>query len=439
MTAAAAGSRRQARTLLVSAGDIGGDCTFTGCVPSKTLIESAGRGQDFSSAIGRVHEVVAAVAAADAEEIERARGVTALRGTARLRSPREVEVEGRTYRAPRIVLATGSRPAVPPVTGLDGVDYLTNENVFDLARPPASLAVLGGGYTGCELAQAMARLGVSVTVVEAADRLLPGEDADAGRVLATVFAGEGIEIRTGQPVKEVAAEGTEAVRLLLADGDAVRTERVLVAAGRVPDTDAVGLEAAGVRTGPGGRIVTDDRLATGVPGIYATGDVTGTTPLTHAAREMSEIAVANAFSRWGRARFRASLIPRVAFTDPEVAAVGMSEAGAAARGGRVAYQPLAEVDRAVAAGKTDGFVKLLTGPRPLLGRLGGGRVLGATVVAERGGELIHEASLAMRTRMFAGRLAQATHAYPTWSLAMQLAAGQFFREVGGRRAYPARE
>ena len=181
----------------------------------------------------------------------------------------------------------------------------------------------------------------------------------------------------------------------------------------------------------------DAHLQTTAKGIWAAGDVTGLLPFTHAADEMGRIAVANALSRRGWRRFQASAIPWVTFTAPEVGRVGMTEAEAADRGGRVAYLPMSEVDRAVAAGETRGFVKLIAGPRRVLRNTGGGQILGATVVAARGGELIHEAALAIRTRMFTGRLAQAIHAYPTWSMAIRQAAAQFFMEIDGRRARPA--
>jgi pyruvate/2-oxoglutarate dehydrogenase complex dihydrolipoamide dehydrogenase (E3) component len=186
-------------------------------------------------------------------------------------------------------------------------------------------------------------------------------------------------------------------------------------------------------------VVTDDRLATTAHGVYAAGDVTGRLLFTHAAYEMGRIAAGNALRRWRRPRrYRPHATPWATFTDPEVARVGLTEAQAATvRGARVAHLPLAETDRALAAGRTDGFITLIAGPRPLLRNLGGGRVLGATIVAERAGEMIHEPALAMATGMFTGRLAAATHAYPTWSYAVQLAAAQFFMTIGGRRARPA--
>ncbi|MGH3276198.1 MAG: FAD-dependent oxidoreductase, partial [Streptosporangiaceae bacterium] len=217
-------------------------------------------------------------------------------------------------------------------------------------------------------------------------------------------------------------------------------DRLLVATGRQPVADHLGLENAGVRVDERGCVVTDRHLATTAPGIYAAGDVTGRMPFTHAAHAMGRLAARNALRRrWSPpAAFATRAIPWVVFTDPEVAQVGLTEAQAAAHpGARVAWLPLSEADRAVTAGRTQGFVMIIAGRRRVLGTAGGGRVLGATIVAPRAGEMIHEPALAMRTGMFTGRLAQTVHAYPTWSLAIQQAAAQFFGQYGSRTARPA--
>jgi pyruvate/2-oxoglutarate dehydrogenase complex dihydrolipoamide dehydrogenase (E3) component len=231
------------------------------------------------------------------------------------------------------------------------------------------------------------------------------------------------------------------VSLALASGQEVAADRLLVAAGRRPVTDHLDLENAGVRLDEHGYVVTNRHLATTAPGIYAAGDVTGRMPFTHAAHAMGRLAARNALRRrWSPpGSFATSAIPWVVFTDPEVAQVGVTEAQAAAAraGARVAYLPMSEADRAVTAGRTEGFVKIIAGRRRVLGDAGGGRVLGATIVAPRAGEMIHEPALAMRAGMFTGRLAQTVHAYPTWSLAVQQAAAQFFGAFGGRTARPA--
>lgn len=435
--AARAANRRGARTLLVQHGPIGGDCTFTGCVPSKALIAAAARGSAFPAAMTAVHHAVAAVARTEDDQVLAGEGIDVVHGWASFRDPRTLDIDGRTVRARHYVLATGARPAVPPIPGLDAVEPLTNETVFDLDARPDRLVVLGGGAIGCELAQALARLGVTVTVVEALDRVLAREEPETSAVVAGALRADGVDVRTGQPVSRVEpSERGRPVRLCLADGTTVDADRVLVAAGRRGSVDDLGLEEAGVAV-ERGYVRTDDHLRTTQKGIWAVGDVTGRLQLTHAADEMGRVAVGNALGR-RRRRFDARAIPWAVFTAPEVGRVGLTEEQAVERGARVAYVPLTEVDRAIATGETEGFVKLIAGPRPILGDAGGGQILGATVVAPTGGDLVHEAALAMRTRMFAGRLAQTVHAYPTWSVAIRQAAAQLFMETGGRRARAAR-
>lgn len=437
LAAARAGARHGARVLLVQRGPLGGDCTFTGCVPSKALIEAARRREPFDRAIAAAHAAVEVIAATETDEVLQREGVEVLHGWATFPQPGVLDVDGTVIHAPKVILATGARPAIPPVDGLGDIDYLTSETVWDLDALPPSLAVLGGGAIGCELAQAFARLGSTVTVIEGLDRILPREDPDASAVITHALRADGVAVRTGQSVRRVdPLDRKGAVRLELADGSTLEADRLLVAVGRAGSIDGLGLEAAGVETDRG-FVTTDDTLATTAKGVWAVGDVTGRLQFTHAADEMGRIAAANALGRSSRRRFRADAVPWVTFTDPEVAQVGITEADAAAQGGRVAYLPMSEVDRAIAAQETLGFVKLIAGPRRLLRNAGGGRVLGATIVASRAGEMIHEPALAMRTGMFTGRLAQTVHAYPTWSVAVRQAAAQFFMETGGRRAGPA--
>jgi pyruvate/2-oxoglutarate dehydrogenase complex dihydrolipoamide dehydrogenase (E3) component len=434
---------RGARTALVTDGDIGGECTLTGCVPSKTLIESAARGASFGEATTAVHSAVMAIAATETAEVLRQEGIDVIGGHALFRSNGAILAGDRLLRARRFVIATGSRPALPPVPGLADVPCLTNESVFNLTAVPGRLAVLGGGPVGCELGQAFARLGSEVTLIEAADRLLPAADPEVSEVITEALGADGVSVRTGSAVTTAApADGDNPAALILADGEKIPADQVLVAAGRVPVTDGMDLDRAGVQVDQRGQIVTDRHLATTRPGIYAAGDVTGLMPFTHAAFAMGRIAARNALRRpWvPPAAFATGAIPWVVFTDPEVAQVGLTQQQAAARHARarVAYLPMTEVDRAITAGRTAGFVKIIAGPRPVLGEAGGGKLLGATIVAARAGEMISELAVAIRSGLFTGRLAQTVHAYPTWSLAVQQAAAQFFGEFGGRAAGPAR-
>lgn len=440
ISAAQAAARRGASVLIVQDGPIGGDCTFTGCVPSKALLSTAAAGVGFDDAMAQVRRAVSTIAGKEDDEAMAAQGITVRHGRATFAAPGVVEVDGTTIRSPRIIVATGAVPAVPPIEGLDAIDVLTSETLFDLTRRPTSLAVLGGGPIGVEMAQAFARLGTQVALIEAEDRLLPRDDPDASAIIARALTADGVDLRTGTRLERAAATATGA-RLHLSAGTPIDAEQVLVAVGRRPVSRGFGLEEIGVGLDADGFVATDDTMQTNVPGIWAVGDVTGRLPFTHAAARMGLVAAANALSRLARVRpkrFSTSAIPWVTFTDPEVGHVGMTEAEAAEHGGRVATVPFATFDRAIASGRTDGYVTLIAGPRRLIGNAGGGRVLGATVVGPSAGELVNEVALAIQTGMFAGRLAQTVHAYPSWSMALQMAAAQLFFDVDGRGHRPAR-
>lgn len=429
LVAAREARRRGASPLLVQDGPVGGDCTFTGCVPSKALLAAAAEGVGFDEAMGRVHRAVERIAATEDATVLRAEGIEVIDGFARFVAPHEIDVDGRRLTSRRFVVATGATPAVPSITGLRESRPLTNEDVFALASRPDSMVVLGGGAVGCELAQAFARLGTTVTVVEAADRLLPGEEPDTSAIIAEALTDDGVTVRTGSRVERVERLGDGRVRVQVAGGTSIVAAELLVATGRVPAGRGFGLEDIGVTVDDRGAVVVDDTMATSVGGIWAVGDVTGRLQFTHAAGRMGWIAVSNALStraRIRRFRFDSANVPWATFTSPEVGRVGLTEAEAADLHpeARVAELPLAEVDRAVAVGVERGFVKLIAAPRRGIGHLGGGRLVGATIVAPTGGDVIHEAALAMQANVFAGRLAQTTHAYPTWALAVQQAALQ---------------
>lgn len=440
LAAARTALRLGARTLLVHEGPLGGECTFTGCVPSKTLIEAARQRISYDEAHRRVEDTVARIARTEDAVTLTGEGIDVRQGRARFLTPTQIEVDGVRITARRFVVATGSRPASPAVPGISGVPFLTNETVFALTRLPVSLAVVGGGAIGCELAQAFARFGANVVLIETADRLLTGEEPDASALIHQALTRAGVDVRAGVKVERV-ARSSRGVRLALGDGADIDVQHLLMATGRSAETEGLDLDAAGAALDGKGNVRTDAHLKTTVEGIYAAGDVTGRLPFTHAADAMGRLAAGNALRSRGRLPTRhRSYDPRatpwVTFTDPEVARVGITEAQGAERGAQVAYLPLDEVDRALTGGRTDGFIKIVAGPRPVLRRIGGGQILGATIVAERAGEMIAEIALAMHTRMFAGRLAQATHAYPTWSSGVQLAAAQLVMEIGGRRARP---
>ncbi|MGN6087937.1 MAG: dihydrolipoyl dehydrogenase family protein [Actinomycetales bacterium] len=444
LSAARTAARRGARAVLVSAGPLGGDCTHTGCVPSKTMLERSREGADFATTMAAVRASIATLSATEDATVLGREGVTVVAGEARLRGAGVVEVGGDVLRAPRIVIATGGAPVLPPIPGLADSRYVTNETVFDLPELPRRLAVLGGGAIGCELSQAFARLGSDVTLVEQEPRLLSREEPEASDTVQRALADAGVRVCVSTTLKAVEGDSRRSPVLVLADArgasERVEADVILVAVGRRPVTDGLGLEDCGVRVERGG-IVVDDRMRTSVDGVYAAGDVAaGMLQLTHAANEMGRIAATNALSRVPLHRLHSGSIPWAVFTTPEVGRVGLTEAEAASRvaGSRVAYLPMTEVDRAITAGRTEGFVKLIAGPRTALGNTGGGRLLGATIVCERGGDLVHEPALLMRTGGFVGRLAQTVHAYPSWAMAVQKTAVQFFTEYEGRQARPAR-
>ncbi|MGE0307645.1 MAG: NAD(P)/FAD-dependent oxidoreductase [Acidimicrobiia bacterium] len=442
LVAAKEARRRRARVVIVQDGPLGGDCTFTGCVPSKALLAAAAQGNSFDEAMARVHTAVARIAATEDATALAREGIAVIAGFARFRDPTAIDVDGTVVRSKRFIVATGARPLIPAIPGLRDSNPLTNETLFQLERRPDSLAILGGGPIGCEMAQAFARLGSQVTLIEAESRLLPREEPEASAVLAEALTRVGVAVRVGAKATLVERSPDGTVCVHTETGEPVAAAHLLAAIGRAPSGRGFGLDEIGVEIDQRGAINVDDTMATNVDGIWAVGDVTGRLQFTHVAGRMGWIAASNALSKLRRVhqfRLDTRAIPWVTFTSPEVAHVGLTEAETADRhpGARVAHLPLTHVDRAVAVGATDGFVTLIAAPRRGTRHLAGGRLVGATVVAPTGGELIHEAAVAMQTNMFVGRLAQTTHAYPTWSMAIQQAALQFFGESAGLRARPA--
>lgn len=437
LTAALTASHHGASVALVEREPrIGGDCSFYGCVPSKALIEIAQVAHDlerahaegivgaaptfdFAAVMRRRARIVEQIAEDERDERFTNAGIDVIHARARFRDQHTLELDdARSITGSRFVVATGSLPAVPPIDGLDAVRFLTNKTVFDLQRLPARLAVLGGGAVGLELAQAFHRLGSHVTVLELADRLLPQDEPEAGEAVAQVLANEGVDLRLGANVAAVAKRGGEIV--LRVDGSELVCDELLIAAGRKGSVESLGIDLELER----GYVKVDRRCRTSMAHVFAAGDVTGGFQFTHVASHEGRVAGANAAGK--RARLDERVVPWVTFTDPEVAHVGLTEAQARARHRHVEAHifPMSQVDRARILERPDGFVKLVTAARPLLGRTGGGMLVGAEIVGPRAGELIQECALAIRTRCFAGRLAQTIHAYPTMSVAVQQAESQ---------------
>jgi pyruvate/2-oxoglutarate dehydrogenase complex dihydrolipoamide dehydrogenase (E3) component len=443
LTAAVLAAGLGAEVGLVEPDRTGGECLWTGCVPSKALLETAHAAHrmrhadelglepadpdvDLGKVLARVRDVQAYIAPHDSPERLAELGVTVHHDRARFTAPRTVRLEegGVTLRPRAVVLATGSEPALPPAPGLAEAAPLTTDSVWELEELPGRLAVLGGGPVGCELAQAFARLGSEVAVIEMADRLLPAEDPEASALVERCLACEGVMVRTGATLRR--ANGVPGdIRLSVdgAGGEAdVAADRVLAATGRRPRTDGLGLERAGVATGDGGAVTVDRRLRTTAPGVYAAGDVTGELPFTHFAAVQAGTAALNALL-WLPRGVELRAVPRVIFTDPEVAHVGLREDEARARWGgdaRVARTDYDRVDRAVAAGRTDGFAKLVGDPK--------GRLVGATVAAPAAGEAIAELAGLIRGGGKIGDVFRTVHPYPTFGLGPATASGEHLRE-----------
>ncbi len=439
----------KARVTLVEKERMGGDCLNTGCVPSKALIRSArflaqvrrhrdygirsaSAEADFAEVMERVQQVVKRIEPHDSVERFTGLGVEVIQGEARILSPWEVAVGDRRLTTRNIVVATGARPLVPPIPGLDRIDFLTSDNLWQLRRLPPRLLVLGGGPIGCELAQAFARLGSEVTMVEMAPRLLVREDADVSELVAERFLEEGIRVLTGHTAAEFTPGADGGGTLLARRGDdavSLVFDRVLVAVGRRANVTGFGLEELGVRLTDRGTIAVDDHLRTSVPTIYACGDVAGPYQFTHTASHQAWYASVNAlFGGLRRFKVDYSAIPFATFVDPEVARVGLNEQEAAERGTafEVTRYGLDDLDRAIADGDAHGFVKVLTVP-------GKDRILGATIVGAHAGDLIAEFVTAMRHGLGLNKILGTIHIYPTWTEANKFAAGNWKRAHAPQR------
>ncbi len=431
-----------ARVTLVEAERTGGDCLWTGCVPSKSLIAAADLAQrmrqgnelgisvgepevDFAGVMAHVHASREKIEPHDSPERLREAGVEVIHGRARYTGPDRIEVDGTELRWRNSIIATGSRPALPPVPGLADCDPLTSDTLWDMSELPGRLLVLGGGPIGCELGQAFSRLGSQVTILESQDRLLPGADPQASELLARQLRSEGVDIwlATDAESVEPAAGGTVSLEAVSPQGRlGLEFDRVLSATGRRPSSSGIGLESLGVETGPDGAVLTDARLRTGAPGLFAAGDVTGAMPHTHVAAYHAQIATVNALFR-SRRKVDYRAVPRVTFTDPEVAAVGMSEGEARARWGskaKLAQHDNGDLDRAITAGRTTGFAKLVGDRR--------GRLVGATIVGEAAGESIAEMALRISNRQKIDSISSDVHAYPTFTEGAARAADAYRRE-----------
>jgi pyruvate/2-oxoglutarate dehydrogenase complex dihydrolipoamide dehydrogenase (E3) component/uncharacterized membrane protein YdjX (TVP38/TMEM64 family) len=436
----------KAKVALIEKHKMGGDCLNTGCVPSKALIRSAkflshvarskefgiaeaGARFDFAQVLERVQRVVTAIEPHDSVERYGALGVDCIEGTARIASPWTVEVQTaagpRTLTTKNIVIAAGARPFVPPIPGLNEVGYLTSDTVWKLREQPKRLVVLGGGPIGSELTQAFARLGSQVTQVEMLPRILIREDPEVSVAVRKQFEAEGIRVLTEHKTKRFLVEGGEKVLIAEHAGQDVRIpfDAVLVAVGRVANTQGYGLEELGIGTTQARTVETDEYLQTTYPNIFACGDVASPYQFTHTAAHQAWYAAVNAlFGAFRRFKADYRVIPWTTFTEPEVARVGLNEQEAREKGVAVTVSVygIDDLDRAIADSEAHGMVKVLTAS-------GSDKILGVTIVGEHAGDLLAEYVLAMKNNIGLNKILGTIHTYPTLAEANKYAAGVWKR------------
>jgi len=439
LSVAAGASQLGAKTVLFEHRRMGGDCLNYGCVPSKALLAAAKRvrsarenaafgltgpppGVDFGAVMAHVHGVIAAIEPNDSQARFEGLGVRVIRAFARFTGPDTVEAEGVRVRARRIVIATGSSPATPPIPGLDAVPFFTNETIFENRVLPRHLIVIGGGPIGIEMAQAHRLLGAEVTVLEALPRIMPKDDPELVALLTERLRGDGVTVRTGVRISRVESDGDGIAVASAAEGGEERLtgSHLLVAAGRHASLKGLDLEKAGIALNERGALVIDQRLRTSNRRVYAIGDAVGGPQFTHVAGYHAGIVIRNALFRLP-AKVDYRTLPWVTYTEPEFAHVGLTEAEARERHGgdlTILRWPFHENDRAQAERETHGLIKVLTRRN--------GRVLGASIIGAEAGELIHPWVLAISRGLKVGALATMIAPYPTLGEVGKRAAGSFF-------------
>ena len=460
LSAAGFGVTLGARTLMIESAKLGGDCTWTGCIPSKTLLQGARAAHymarpdrygltrttasdsslpesGFAALMDHVRAIRQQVyEEADSPEVWSRLGVDLAFGRARFVDPHTIEIDvdsGGTPDKRRVtsryfVIATGGRTSVPPIDGL--TDYLTNETLFELQELPRTLGVIGAGPIGVEMAQAFARLGSSVTMLDLADRMLPRDDAECAAVVAESLKDDGVQFLPRTRVQSVSRDGSTFMLRYSEEPGASPTHRarsagevcvdqLLVATGRRPNIEDLSLDAAGVQFDEGG-ITIDNRCRTNIRHIFATGDVTGRYQFTHMSEHMSKVAVTNMLLKWP-ARIDEKHVPWVTFSDPELAHVGATQAALDDAGTRYrTYRfPYSRVDRAITDGVARGLIKVYARERD-------GRIFGADVAGHAAGEVISELAVAMKNRITLRKLSDTIHPYPTYGLGVRRVADQWY-------------
>lgn len=407
---------------------VGGECPFWACIPTKALLRPVEARGEATHVAGLEPPSIRWAEVAEYRDYMNSglddsskaegfagKGIEIVRGHGRITGPGSVEAGERTLRSERIVLATGTTSAIPPIDGIDGVDYWTNREATATEAIPASAIVLGGGPVGIELGQLLSRFGARVTIVEAADRLLAREESSVSERLAELLSGEGIELRIGRSAEAVERSG-EGVAVRLDDGERLEAERLVMAVGRTPRTDGIGLETVGIE--PGERGIEVDEHCRAADGVWAIGDVTGVSPFTHVASYQAQIACADILGEPRRADYRA--VPRVVFCDPEVAAVGLTPQGAEEQGLRTvrATVDLASVDR------TETYGRGLSGHLGVLADADRELLVGAWAVGPLASEWIHSVVLAIKAEVPIAVLRDTIIQFPTFSEAIGAAVGK---------------
>jgi pyruvate/2-oxoglutarate dehydrogenase complex dihydrolipoamide dehydrogenase (E3) component len=438
--AARAAAAVGAKVAIIERGLIGGACINVGCIPSKTIIRTSrlyaemrdaenfgaqvptGINMDFAVAMERLRRIRARLSRfrGSAQRLS-ASGVHVFLGEARFAGPRAIVVEGKTLRFSKALIATGARPKSPAIPGLSEAGYLTNETVFDLTERPRRLLVIGGGPLGCELAQALSRLGSQVTIVQDEPMFLGNEERDAAQILSDAFGRDGIGVHLNTQAVRVRLQGKEKLVDLVSDDlkTTVAVDEILVGVGSAPNVEGMNLEAAGVEYGADAGIPVNDFLQTSNPRIYAAGDVCSENKFPHIETAAARIVVQNALF-FGRKRLSHLSIPWCTYTDPEIAHIGLyvREARAQSIPVKTFTVLMHEVDRAITDGEEEGFVKIHV-------KEGTDKILGATVVATHAGEMISEISLAMSSGIGLRALAHVNHPYPTQAQAIKMAADAY--------------
>jgi dihydrolipoamide dehydrogenase len=436
----------KAKVTLIEKHNMGGDCLNTGCVPSKALIRSAKfldhirRAKefgfksaqaefDFAEIMERVQRVIKTVEPHDSVERYTQLGVDCMQGEARITSPYSVEVNGQTITTRNIIIAAGARPFVPPIHGIEKTGYLTSDTIWQLQKVPRRLAVLGGGPIGSEFTQAFARFGSKVTQIEMLPRILAREDPEISEMVTRRFVAEGIDVRTSHKAKAFVVENNqkalicERVRENKTEEVRIEFDELLVAVGRVANTQGYGLEELEIPVTAAGTIETNEYMQTRYPNIYACGDVAGPYQFTHTGAHQAWYAAVNAlFGSFKKYKVDYSVIPWATFTEPEVARVGLNELEAKEKGIQyeVTTYNIDDLDRAIADEEAHGMVKVLT-------TQGKDKILGATIVGEHAGDLIAEFIAAMRHKFGLNKILSTIHIYPTLAEANKYAAGNWKR------------